>query len=507
MGFILNYFGIIKGFIDWRTFFDIPIITILFLILYRTLKTSGSWHIGVGIIFLLLLYSLANLFRLTGIVWIFDNLSNIALIALIIIFQPEIRKLFERTASTFRIKKILKESKYLSLLIAESVFKLAANRWGAIIILPGKESLESKISGGVPVNARPSVPLIVSVFDHHSPGQDGAMIIENGEVAKFGCRLPLSTSEKLSNEFGTRHHASMGLSEVSDALIITVSEERRAVSVFHDGIYTPIRKKDELQQKIEEHWQEGSKLLPLKALVKDKGSLVFETGISLILAFVLWFSIMISMHQLKELAVTVPVEYKLPEKMVILGDNNPASIKVKISGPISVINMINTEDLKAVVDLNGSKPGDVDISIDRDNLNIPHDVNLLFVEPGSWKITVNSFNQQDMSVKPQLIGNLPDGFEIDTIEVAPETIPVLFTAELTPFDEAALTTTPIYLQTVTQSTKLICKVIAPEGIIPAVKNRQWPDVIVTLNLKKAGGNEPEKEAPKETVKKEIRKRR
>ena len=504
MGFILDYFNILRGFIDWRTIFDIPIITILFLILYRTLKTSGSWHIGVGIIILLLLYSLANLFRLTGIVWIFDNLSSIALVALIIIFQPEIRKIFERTASTFKIKKMLKESKYLSLLIAESIFKLAANRWGAIIILPGKDSLESKISGGVPINARPSVPLIVSVFDHHSPGHDGAMIIENGEITKFGCRLPLSTSDKLGNEFGTRHHASMGLSEVSDALIITVSEERRIVSIFYEGRYSPVKKKDELQQKIEEHWQECSMFLPLKAFMKNKGALVFEIGVSLSLAFILWFSIMISMHQIKELAVTIPVKYKLPEKMVILGDN-PVSVKVKISGPISVVNMINTEDLKAVVDLNDSKPGEVDISIDRDNLNIPHDVNLLYVEPGSWKITVNSFNQQDVTVKPQLIGSLPDGFEIDTIDVTPNTIPVLFTSELTPFDEAVLTTTPIYLQTITQGTKLICKVIAPQGMIP-VNNKQWPDVIVTLNLKKIEKEEPEKDKPKE-IKREGKKKR
>jgi uncharacterized protein (TIGR00159 family) len=504
MGFILDYFNIIKGFIDWRTLFDIPIITFLFLILYRTLKTSGSWHIGLGIIILILLYALANLFRLTGIVWIFDNLSNIALVALIIIFQPEIRKIFERAASTFKIKKMLKESKYLSLLIAESVFKLASNRWGAIIILPGKESLESKISGGIPINAKPSVPLIVSVFDHHSPGHDGAMIIESGEITKFGCRLPLSTSDKLGNEFGTRHHASMGLSEVSDALIITVSEERRIISVFNEGRYNPIKKKDELQQKIEEHWQEGSKFIPLKIFMKNKGSLVFEVGFSLILAFVLWFSIMISMHQLKELSAAIPVEYKLPDNMVILGDN-PVSVKVKISGPISIINMINLEDLKAVIDLNSSKPGDVEISVDRNNLNIPHDVNLLYVEPGSWIITVHSSNQQDVTVKPQLIGNLPDGFEIETMEVAPTVIPVLFTTEQKPLEDMALTTTPIYLQTITQSTKLICKVIAPQGIIP-VNNKQWPDVIVTLNLKKIEKEEPGNDKPKE-IKREGRRKR
>lgn len=508
MEFILEYLNIVKSCVDWRTLFDVPIIAALFLILYRTLKTSGSWHIGIGIIILILIYSLANLFRLSGISWIFDNLSNIALIAIIVIFQPEIRKIFERTTSTFRIKRLLKESKYLSLLISEAVIKLAHSQWGAIIILPGKESLESKISGGIPICAKPSVPLIVSIFDHHSPGHDGAMIIENGEITKFGCRLPLSTSEKLGNEYGTRHHASMGLSEVSDSLVIAVSEERRTVTVFTEGSHKTIKSREELQQIIEEHWKEGSRFLPLNIFLKNKISLVLEIGFSLVLAFILWLSIMVSVHQVKEVSAEIPIEYKLSGKMVMIGEN-PVTAKIKISGPVLVMNRLNPEELKAAIDLTRSKAGEFEISIGRNDINIPREVNLLDVDPSNFRITIHSFNQQELEVRPQLIGNLPEDFEIEKIEVSPDKLPALFTTELNAAEEVSLTTTPIYLQTITQSSKLMCEVIAPRGVIP-VNNRQWPQVIISLTLKKIVTEEPvkekEKEKPKET-KKAVKKKR
>lgn len=510
MEIILEYLNIIKTYIDWRTLFDVPIIAVLFLILYRTLRASGAWSIGAGIIILILLYSFANLFRLSGIVWIFDKISNIALIALIIIFQPEIRKIFERTASTFRIKKILKESGHLSTLITEAVFKLASSKWGAIIIIPGKESLEPKISGGIPLDAAPSIPLIMSIFDHHSPGHDGAMIIENGKIAKFGCRLPLSTSDKLKNEFGTRHHAALGLSEISDALIITVSEERRVITVFNEGKFNFIKTRNDLKDWIDGHWKEGSSFSPVNVFFKNKGSLILESGLSLVLAAVLWLSIIISVSQVKEITATIPVEYKVADRMVIIGDN-PESARVKLSGPISIMNMVNPRDLKATIDLTRSPPGEVEVSIARNTIDLPRDVNLLDVEPANYTVKVHSFNQEKLTIKPQLVGSLPEGYKIDSLEITPETLPVLFTTDKDLVEEAFLTTSPIFLQTISQSTKLVCKVIAPQGILP-VNSKQWPDVIVTINLWKAEKDdllqpEPENIPPRKRYVKKKKKKR
>lgn len=477
---LLLYLNIINNFINWRVFFDVPILALMILLLYRTLKTSGSWHIGLGLIIILFIYILAHLLNFTGIVWIFEKISNIALIALIIIFQPEIRKIFERTASTLKIKKLLKHSEDLSSLITEAVFKIAMNRWGAIIILPGKESLESKVSGGILLDAEPSVPLILSIFDHHSEGHDGAMIIENGKVAKFGLRLPLSTSSKLSEELGTRHHASLGLSEVSDAFIITVSEERRVITVFNDGGMTSVKDRSELREKIENHWKAGSSF-SIPGSFNNKGSLILETAGSLLVAFILWISIMSSVTQLKEITATIPIEYELANTMVIVGDN-PNEANIRLSGTMPLISDIKPEELKAVIDLTNATPGELNVTIASNNLNLPQGINLVDVEPLNFNISIHSYVQQVIQIKPQLLGSLPVGYELESVAVSPEKISALFAIEeKSSEEEIFLTTTPVYLQTITQKTKLICKVIAPQGIIP-VGNNQWPDVIVTLNV-------------------------
>lgn len=477
---LLLYLNIINNFINWRVFFDVPILALMMLFLYRTMKTSGSWRIALGLVIIISVYILSHIFNFAGVVWIFDKISNIALLALIIIFQPEIRKIFERTASTLKIKKLLKHGETLSNIITESVFKIASNRWGAIIILPGKDSLESKVSGGILLNAEPSIPLILSIFDHHSEGHDGAMMIESGRISKFGLRLPLSTSSRLPEEIGTRHHASLGLAEASDAFIITVSEERRVITVFNDGEIISIKRREELREKIENHWKAGSSLL-VPGFFNKKGALILEMAGSLLVAFALWVSIMSSVTKLKEITAGVPVAYKLADTMVITGDF-PKTVNVKLSGTMSLISSLRSEDIIATVNLTKAMPGEVNVSIGRNNLELPQGINLVDVEPANFNISIHSYVQQIVQIKPQLLGSVPVGYELESVSVSPEKIPALSAVgENASEEDIFLTTTPVYLQTITQKTKLICKIIAPQGIIPA-GNKEWPDVIVMLNV-------------------------
>jgi DNA integrity scanning protein DisA with diadenylate cyclase activity len=118
--------------------------------------------------------------------------------------------------------------------IADALYRLAEERHGAIIVLPGKEPIQEWLAGGFVLDAEPSFPLLMSIFDPHSPGHDGALIVEKGRLSQFGVRLPISDTNKLPAVFGTRHHAAMGLSEKSDAMVLVVSEERGAVSLAID---------------------------------------------------------------------------------------------------------------------------------------------------------------------------------------------------------------------------------------------------------------------------------
>ncbi|MDH7552075.1 MAG: diadenylate cyclase [Spirochaetota bacterium] len=467
---------------DWRSLIDIPILSFIVFLFYTTLRSSGSWRIGLGIIVALLFYLIARFIRLPGVEWVFNNVSNIALIALIVIFQPEIRKIFERAASTFKVKKLLKESSGFFTEIAKATFVLAQKRWGAIIVIPGKDEVENKINGGFIINAEVSVPLIVSIFDPHSPGHDGAMLVENAKIVGFGFRLPLSSSETLDYRFGTRHHASLGLSEACDALIITVSEERGTVSVFHTGSYIQADSEEKLEREIKSHLQNVSLFFPITTRRRSKSIRLAEAFMSLIVGCCIWLAIAINASQVVQRTYTIPVQYNLPPKMVIIGEK-PQTVRISVSGSASEIESIRAYELKAFIDLIDVSPGEHSVNLQRKNFNVSNDVNIIDIEPPQLKLVLHTMQQRDVEIKPQLVGSLPPGYEITSIDVSPSKIPVLYTTYLENPDDIYLTTAPIYINCIQQSVKLTTKIVAPQGVYP-LDISNWPDVTVNIYVHK-----------------------
>lgn len=467
--------------IDWRTFFDVPIIALFIFFLYHTLRTSGAWRIVLGLLIGLAIFIIARMFHLTGITWIFSNVSNIALIALIIIFQPEIRKIFEKAATTLRIKETGTPAKELSTLITDAAIVLARKRWGAIFVLPGKDSIRPRVSGGIEINAKPSLALITSIFDPHSSGHDGAIVIENGIITDFALRLPLSVTEKLGAEFGTRHHAAMGLSENTDALVIAVSEERGKISLFHEGQYFPVDEKKKLISRIDSHWGEIGSRSPIKHRLKKQGMLFLEIAFSVIIAFALWTSIILSNTRIKEMSFAIPIEYMIATSDMVIAGEKPTAVRIKVSGSTSDITQIKPNELRASIDLSKSKPGKQLITISKNNIHLPGGVNLIDAEPSVFEINLQSFVEREVMVRPQIIGQPPKGFDVSSILINPEKIKILCSSDQNEPNEIYLTTTPIYIQNITANTKLMCSLIAPPNIYPV--DKQWPDVVVSITLK------------------------
>ncbi|MGD8258239.1 MAG: diadenylate cyclase, partial [Desulfobacterales bacterium] len=175
--------ALIKGMFGWKAIVDIVIIAAGLFFLYHTLLRLGTWRIVAGIMLAAFLFLIANFLDLKGLEWIFGNFSQVAAIALVVIFQPELRKIFERAASVRR-SEIRDAGAELSHMIVDSLTKLAAQRRGAIMVFPGKEPIKEWLSGGFRLDAKPSIPLIMSIFDPNSPGHDGALIIQNGKFTR-----------------------------------------------------------------------------------------------------------------------------------------------------------------------------------------------------------------------------------------------------------------------------------------------------------------------------------
>ena len=205
---------------------DVLLIAFILYRLYQFLRGTRALQMAVGLLIILLMSALLNLF----------NLPTIWLIAFVIVFQPELRRLLLNIGQIPLIRKFVLVRSGLAIdEIIKASLELSNRGFGAIIVLARNSGLRRVIETGQPIQAEISSPLIVSLFNPLSPLHDGALIIQNELIEAAKCILPLSESTKLEPWLGTRHRAAVGLAEESDAVIIIVSEETRKISVAMDG--------------------------------------------------------------------------------------------------------------------------------------------------------------------------------------------------------------------------------------------------------------------------------
>ncbi len=219
-------------------FIDISITAIFIYAALTLLRKTKSIFIFRGIAILVIVYVFAALLTLKLTTALFNGFFSFFVIILVVLFQKELRRFFENFSVSFfnpfaeEEIPIHKESINV---IVNSVAHFAKKKIGALIILEGKHHVERYFEGGYELNGMVSEPLILSIFDTRTPGHDGAVLIENGLVKKFGAHLPLSENFKKYGNLGTRHTAGLGLSERSDAFIIIVSEERGTVTMARNA--------------------------------------------------------------------------------------------------------------------------------------------------------------------------------------------------------------------------------------------------------------------------------
>jgi hypothetical protein len=348
------------------------------------------------------------------------------------------------------------------------------------VVLPGKEPIQEWLSGGYKLEALPSTPLVMSIFDPNSPGHDGAIIVANGKLSRFGVRLPVSQSARLPEAYGTRHHAAMGLAERSDALIIVVSEERGKISVFKEGKMLAMDKREKLITSIAEHVQKtASSSLDLPQ-GKVHWHTVMQMSISLGLAIFFWSTLFIAQGEILEKVLTVPLEFTAsPENLVLVGDKDK-DIRLHLSGPKSDLDEINSSDLNVKIDLSKAVSGKQEFVITAGNLRLPRKISLLDVVPSTVELTLAEIVEQELFIKPQLLGKLPSSMKITSMKVIPEKVKVFSPASTNKDLMASLITTPIYLDSIYSSTSVFCKIIAPPAIQPA--DKRWPDVEVMITV-------------------------
>lgn len=228
--------------------FDILDIIIVAYVIYKItfwIKETRAWALFKGIIVIFVFAALAFLLRLNTILWILSNTISVGIIAVIVVFQPELRKALEQLGKgkffTYftKIGEDDEEEKANGRTIDEilkAADKMSRVKTGALILIEQDVPLGDLERTGIPIDAIVSSQLLINIFEHNTPLHDGAVIIRRNRVAAATCFLPLTESNDVSMELGTRHRAAIGASEVSDAFVIVVSEETGSISMARSGV-------------------------------------------------------------------------------------------------------------------------------------------------------------------------------------------------------------------------------------------------------------------------------
>ncbi|MCI9126604.1 MAG: TIGR00159 family protein [Eubacterium sp.] len=224
----------------------VEIIVIAVLIYYVILwfRKSRAWALLKGILVIVVFMVIASLFHLTTLLWIINKTLSAGIIAIVIIFQPELRRALEELGKKNVVFKLLKvgnniEDERLSDKSIEEIIRatleMAKVKTGALIVIARDHDLSQYSETGIKIGAKITSQLLINIFEKNTPLHDGAVIMENDKVVSATCYLPLSDSVSLSKELGTRHRAGLGISEVTDSIVIIVSEETGSISIARDG--------------------------------------------------------------------------------------------------------------------------------------------------------------------------------------------------------------------------------------------------------------------------------
>ena len=224
--------------------FEIAIIAILFYYIFLWFRKSRAWSLLKGILVIVFFMVFASLFHLTTLLWIINKTLSAGIIAIVIIFQPELRRALEQLGKKnvlfkfFKIGSNTEDERFSDKSIEEitrATFEMAKVKTGALIVITRDHDLSQYVETGISIDAKITSQLLINIFEKNTPLHDGAVVIEGDRIVAATCYLPLSDSVVISKDLGTRHRAGLGITEVTDSIVIIVSEENGSVSIAKDG--------------------------------------------------------------------------------------------------------------------------------------------------------------------------------------------------------------------------------------------------------------------------------
>ncbi len=444
--------------------FDIAFVAVFIYTGLTWFKETTSRYVFVGVGLLTLVYFVARAFNMYMTVFLFQAVFAVLLIALIVVFQEDLRRAFERLAAFGTLRDRLQPAPRLSQIdvLVETAFDLAPKKVGALIVLKGKDPLDRHIDGGIPIDAHISRPLLDSIFDPHSMGHDGAAIIDQARLRLFAVHLPLSKNLQELGTRGTRHSAALGLSESCDALCIVVSEERGQVSVAERGklnrMTAPADLKNRLFRFHERHFPKQEKTFWTR-LVRENARLKVA---SLLVACLAWVLMVYEAETIQQ-TFNVPIEYRNRPEDLVLDDTTPVQARITLRGYQRAFNLLDPAELKFSIDLSRHEDGEHRVELDDTRIRRTGTLEIDRISPRTITVILHRPRNIELIVKPATTGRVPPPAELVSITPSPPRIQAtLLSSNSVELD--TIFTEPIPLGQFSKTTTTKAKLVLPEDV-------------------------------------------
>jgi len=239
--------------IRWQDVLDIIVVAFIIYRIFVVIKGTRAIQLLLGLVIVMFAFAIAKRLELFTLSWIFNSFIGSIVFVVIVIFQDDLRRLLLALGRSPFFRKIsyVKETLFLDELM-NACLVMKKRTMGALIVIEREVGLEEFMEAGVCFDAEVNAELVVSIFQFASPLHDGALIIREGRIVSAGCVLPLTTADEIDKTLGTRHRAAMGITEVTDAVSIVVSEERGVISYAQHGQIHGNISTDELRRVLKE---------------------------------------------------------------------------------------------------------------------------------------------------------------------------------------------------------------------------------------------------------------
>lgn len=411
---------------------DIAIISVMISALLIWFKNRATRFVFLGITLLGVIYILARFFQLYLTTIVLQAFFAILLFVLVVIFQEDLRRFFERLGLLGRFrKKIFTVTTFSESaeIIAETTAALAHKRIGALIVIQGEDPLDRHLTGGSNLDGLLSQPLLESIFDPHSIGHDGAVLVDGNRVMRFGCHLPLSANAARHGNLGLRHSAALGLSERSDAICIVVSEERGTISLAREERIQEIANASALRIELETFFEKKtplSKPTPILNWLKKNQR---EKVLAIVLAGILW---VVFGYQRETIGrdFVVPIEYVNTPVEWVLEEPKVMEVKILLMGPTQAFQLLHPERMKVSVDLAQLRPGTQEIILTQDMIKAPSNLSVASISPGRIKITTSRLLRLTVPIEVLTENNPPREMSVQGITASPAEAQVLIPRRL-----------------------------------------------------------------------------